>query len=320
MTHTVLVTDYDFPDLSIECDVFGDNVEIISAQATTEEDILDVAREVDVNALLTQYAPIGEQVFEKLPNLRAVGRYGIGVDTIDLNAATAHGVQVVNVPDYCEDEVSTHAFALLLSCERRTAFYDAHVKAGTWDWKEGQPIYRLRGRTLGLAGFGRIPQQLVEKARPFGFEMIAYDPYIDDSILEEYGVKRVDFEGLLKHSDVVSVHTPLNDETRGLFDAEAFAVMDDAAILINTSRGSVVDPIDLAEALESGELRGAGIDVLPEEPPNGLPLLNRNDVVLTPHVAWYSEESIDDLRQRVAADISRILRNQAPKNPINNPH
>lgn len=317
MTQTVLVTDYDFPDLSMERDVLEGIAEVVGARATSEEEVIDAAREVDPDALLNQYAQVGTRVFEELPSLRAVGRYGVGFDTIDLDAATANGVQVMNVPDYCEDEVSTHAFALLLSCVRRTAFYDSKIKAGTWDWKAGQPIHRLRGRTLGLAGFGKLPQQLAEKAEPFGFEVIVYDPYIDHTVCEEYGVERVEFEELLERSDAISVHTPLTDETRGLFDGEAFAIMNEDAVLINTSRGPVVDTDALATALDTGEIDGAGLDVLPEEPPEGSALLDRDDVVLTPHVAWYSEESIGDLRRETAADVGRVLRGETPKNPVN---
>lgn len=318
MTWTVLVTDYDFPDVSIERDRLTDaDIELVEAQARTESEVVDAVSEFEPDALLNQYAPITRDVLATAPNLRAVGRYGIGVDTIDLDAATEYGVVALNVPDYCLDEVPTHAMALILSVERRTALYTDEIESGTWDWTAGRPIYRLRGRTLGLAGFGKLPQHLVEKATAFGLEPIAYDPYVDADEMADHGVEKVTFEELVERSDIVSVHTPLTDETEELFDAEAFETMGDDAILVNTSRGAVVDIDALHDALVDGELRGAGLDVMPEEPPTDHPIMALDETVMTPHVAWYSEESIDDMRGTVAEDVLRVLRDEPPENPVN---
>lgn len=312
----VVVTDYNFSDLEIERDIFESiGAEVVGADADTDEEVIEAAEGAD--ALLDQYAPVGPAVFDAAPDLQVVGRYGIGVDTVDLDAATEHGVWVVNVPSYCEDEVSTHALSLLLACERRVARFDAAIDSGTWDWKLGRPIFRLRGRTLGLAGFGKIPQRLVEKVSGFGLNVIAYDPYVTAEELAEHGAEKVSFDKLLDRSDAVSVHTPLTDETHHLFDGDAFEAMDDDTVVVNTARGGVIDTDALAEALETGELRAAGLDVLPEEPPGDSPLVGHDDVVLTPHVSWYSEDSLVELRRTVAEDVARVLQGEEPENPVN---
>ncbi|MFU8869775.1 C-terminal binding protein [Natronococcus sp.] len=316
MTDTILVTDFDFPDLEIERGVLeGRDVDLVAADAETADGVIEAAREVEADALLVQYAPVDRDVLETL-DLAAVGRYGIGVDTVDLEAAAAEGVAVVNVPDYCEDEVPNHTIALLFSCVRKTALYDRTIAEGTWDWTVGAPIHRLAGKTLGFAAFGSIPRGIAERLSGFDLEFVAYDPHQSAAELAEHSVEKVSFDGLLERSDIVSVHTPLTEETRGLFDAEVFAAMADDAVLLNTARGAVVDDEALATALEDDELAAAGLDVLPEEPPENSPLVGRDDVVLTPHVAWYSEESIVELRETVTRDVLRVLDGDRPENPV----
>ncbi|MEM4781890.1 MAG: C-terminal binding protein [Halalkalicoccus sp.] len=294
MTDTILVTDADFPDLEPE---------------------RRLADEVGADALLVQYAPITRAVFEAL-DLAVVGRYGIGVDAVDLEAATDHGVPVVNVPDYCQDEVAEHTLALCLSCVRETARFDADVKRGAWDWTAGRPIHRLQGATVGFVGFGSIPERFVAKAAGFDFEYLAYDPYRSQAALAAAGVEGVGLRELLERSRVVSVHAPLTDETRGLLGREAFATMREDAVLINTARGELVDTAALSAALAAGEIAGAGIDVMAEEPPDESPLFDREEVVLTPHVAWYSEESIAALRETVTRDALAVLAGDEPTNPV----
>jgi D-3-phosphoglycerate dehydrogenase len=312
---TVAVTDYNFPDLSVERRELAGVADVVHAGATTPEEVVEAAE--GAHALLVQYAEITDEVLRELDDLAVVGRYGIGVDNVDVESATDRGVTVVNVPSYCEDEVAEHALALLLTCERRVVQFDDAVKDGRWDWKLGKPVFRLRGRTLGLAGFGKIPRRVVEKTGGLGLDYVAYDPYVDADEMAELGVEKVDFENLLARSDAISIHVPLTDETRNLFDADAFAAVDDDAVLVNTSRGKVVDDDALADALAAGKVRAAGLDVLPEEPPEESPLLDRDEVVLTPHVAWYSEDSIDDLRRTLARDVRRILHGEKPENPVN---
>ncbi|MDR5673825.1 C-terminal binding protein [Halalkaliarchaeum sp. AArc-GB] len=312
----ILVTDYNFPDLSIEQDLANRaGVELEGAQARSPEEIIEAAEGAD--GLLVQYGEVTEEVFEARPEIQVVGRYGIGVDSVDLDAATEHGVSVVNVPSYCLDEVSTHAMALILGCVRKVALFDREITGGTWDWNQGKPIHRLTEQTLGLAGFGEIPQTLARKAEAFGLDVIAYDPYLSAEEIAEHGARKVDFDELLAGSDVLSVHVPLTDETQELFDAAAFEQMRDHAFIVNTARGAVIDTGALAEALETGELAGAGLDVLPEEPPENSPLIDRDDVILTPHVAWYSEDSLAELRRTVTEDVIGVLNGDGPMNLVN---
>ncbi|MFB6256183.1 MAG: C-terminal binding protein, partial [Haloplanus sp.] len=313
MPDRIVVTDYDFPDLSVESRLVEDTpgVNLRGEYARTPEDVIDAAEGAD--ALLVQYAEITDAVFEALPDLRAVGRYGIGVDSIDLDAATAHGVPVVNVPDYCIEEVPTHTLALLLACVRKVPRYDRAIKGGEWDWTAGKPIRRLTGATLGLVGFGKLPRRLIELVEGFDLDVLVHDPYVDAAAVDAAGAEKVDLEELLDRSRYVSVHAPLTDETRGLIDAEALDRMRDDAILINTARGPLVDHEALATAIEAGDVAGAGLDVLPEEPPP-TPPLDHDAIVYTPHVAFYSEESEETMRRTVTEDVLGILDGAEPMN------
>lgn len=312
----ILVTDYNFPDVSIEEELVSDaGMTLETAQAKSPEEIIEVAD--DAEGLIVQYADVTEAVFEALPDLQVVGRYGIGVDSIDIESATRHGVSIVNVPTYCLDEVSTHAMALILGCVRKIPLFDREIKTGTWDWTQGKPMHRLGQQTLGLAGFGKIPQRLAKKAASFDLDVIAYDPYLEKEEIEEKGAKKVDFDELLSTSDILSVHVPLTDETHQLFDPDAFEKMQAHAYIINTARGAVIDIDALTDALDAGELAGAGLDVLPEEPPESSELLDREDVIFTPHVAWYSEESQEELRTTVTEDVIRVLNGKEPENLVN---
>lgn len=312
----IVVTDYNFPDLALESALAEEaDIELVGKQARSPDEVIEAAAGAD--GLLVQYAEITDAVFEALDDLQAVGRYGIGVDSVDLESASDHGVQVVNVPDYCFAEVSTHAMALLLACTRKIAAFDRQIKGGTWDWTQGRSIHRLTDQTLGLAGFGDIPRTLTRKAKAFGLEVIAYDPYLASEEIQAHGARKVGFDDLLADSDLISVHTPLTEETRHLFDEAAFKAMNDHVYIINTARGAIIDTDALEQALETDEIAGAGLDVLPTEPPGSSPLIERNDVVLTPHVAWYSEDSLDELRRRVTEDVIRILEGREPENLVN---
>ena len=275
----------------------------------------------DADGWIIQYlSPIGEKVFGACKRLKVVGRLGIGYDVIDVPAATRHNVVATNVPSYCEDEVSDHAMALLLSCARRTALYSRAVRDGAWDWKVGQPILRLRGLTPRAGRVRKIPRALAPKARAFGLDVIAFDPYLKPEQAEKEGVELVDFDALLRRSDFLSVHCPLTAETKGLFGREAFARMKRTAVLVNTARGGIVDTAALAEALKSGKLGGAGLDVLPQEPPAPSEALRTLDnVVLTPHVAWYSEQSIVDLQAAVTRNVCMVCSGKKPALAILNP-
>jgi D-3-phosphoglycerate dehydrogenase len=239
------------------------------------------------------------------------------VDNVDLAAATSAGIVVTRVPDYCIDEVSDHTLALLLALARKIPFANAQVHAGRWEMPAVVPIHRLRGLVLGLAGFGKIPQLVAPKAKSFGLRVVAHDPYVPAEIFTRAGVEAVDFAQLLKISDFVSVHTPLLPETRGLFGADAFRQMKPTAYLINTARGPIVDELALARALNAGQLAGAALDVMAQEPPVNSPLVGRANVILTPHTSFYSEESLVDLQVKAAEEVTRVLTGQAPRNPVN---
>lgn len=293
-----------------------DQVEILEAAGAsletldekTEDAVAAAVRGAD-GIIVDAATPVTRRVVEGTDTLEVVGRAGVGVDNIDVEAAADNGVTVVNVPDYSLEEVSTHAFALLLACNRAITQYDRAVRTGTWDWRTGRPLDRFSDGTLGLAGFGGIARRLAAKLRTFGVDVIAMDPYVDASAMRDYGVEKVTFDGLLERSDYLSVHVPLYDETQHMFSVDEFERLPDDCIVINTSRGPVVDEAALAEALETGEIARAGLDVLESEPPAPEnPLLERDDVVVTPHTAWYSRASQEDLSEGVARAVAAVLR------------
>lgn len=316
MSYRIAISQADFPDADTERSVF-DNIDttVVVGHATSEDELIELAESAD--ALIVQYAEVSERVLDELENLVVVSRYGIGVDNVDIEAATERGIAVTNVPSYCEEEVATHTLALLLSVVRKTAQYTAAIKDGTWDWKVARPIQPLVGKTVGFVAYGKIPRTVTELGSGFDFEYLVYDPYVEEEELTDTPVKKVSFETLLKHSDVVSIHAPLVDETRNLFDAEAFERMRDEAVLVNTARGPIVDEDALYDALTSGELAGAGLDVMANEPVTSSPLFDLDSVVVTPHVAWYSERSIDELRRKAAKNVLAVLNEEDPHGQVN---
>jgi D-3-phosphoglycerate dehydrogenase len=221
------------------------------------------------------------------------------------------------VPDYCIDEVSDHTLALLLALVRKIPFANSRAHAGRWEMSAVVPVHRLRGRILGLVGFGRIPQLVAPKAKAFGLTVVTCDPYVPQEVTTTAGVERVDFAELVRVSDYVSIHTPLMPETQGLFNADVFRNMKPTAYLINTARGPIVDEAALVRALDAGQLAGAALDVLSQEPPSASPLLGRDNVILTPHMSFYSVESLVELQTKAAEEVSRVLKGQAPRNPVN---
>ncbi len=314
---TVLITDYNYPDLAIEREALAQwDATVTSAQCATPQAVLTAGKDAD--ALISQYAPITQEVVRGLTRCRAVGRYGIGVDNIDVPAATERGIAVINVPSYCEDEVSDHALAMLLAWARRVPHYAQEVRTGVWDWKTGRPIRRLRGQVLGLLGFGKIARLLAAKAKALGLVAIAHDPYLPVETFAQAEVEQAGFDDLLSRSDFLSVHVPAMPTTHHLVGRAALSKMKPTACLINTSRGAVVDEAALIEALERGGLAGACLDVTEREPPaTGSRLLQLPNVLLSPHVAWYSDESLIELRHKVADDVGRALSGFLPHGLVN---
>jgi len=312
----VAVADSVFPNLDPAREVLSAiGAELRLAPEPTPGGILGVAAGAD--ALLVTYARITAEMIGQMPRCRVISRFGIGVDNVDIEAATAAGIVVTRVPDYCLDEVSDHALALLLALARKIPFANARVQAGRWEMPAVVPLHRLRGSVLGLVGFGRIPQLVAPKAQAFGFRVVAFDPYVPAEVFARAGVASVDFAELLKVSDFVSIHCPLSPETRGLFGADAFRRMKPSAGVVNTARGPIVDEAALAVALDRGQLAGAALDVMSEEPPVNSPLLGRDNVVLTPHVSFYSEESLVELQTKAAQEVVAVLSGRAPRNAVN---
>ena len=302
----VAVADSVFPNLDLARAVVARaGADLRLASRPTPEGIVAAAREAD--ALLVTYAKITGPMIREMKKCRIISRFGIGVDNVDIEAATNAGIVVTKVPDYCIDEVSDHAMALLLSLVRKIPFASARAHAGRWEMPAVTPIHRLRGTVLGLVGFGRIPQLVAPKAKAFGIRVVASDPYVPKAVMEQVGVGKVEFADLLKISDYVSIHSPLLPETHHLFSTAVFNQMKPGALIVNTSRGPVVDEAALAAAL----------DVLEQEPPVSSPLFGRDNVILTPHTSFYSVESLEELQTKAAEEVVRVLSGQPPRNPVN---
>jgi D-3-phosphoglycerate dehydrogenase / 2-oxoglutarate reductase len=312
----VAVADSVFPNLDPAREVLSAiDAELQLAAEPKPEAILALAHDAD--AVLVTYAKITGDMIRQMSRCRIISRFGIGVDNVDLEVATAQGIVVTKVPDYCIDEVSDHAMALLLSAVRKIPLANRQVHGGEWRMPAVVPIHRLRDRVLGLVGFGRIPQLVAPKARAFGLRIVAYDPYVPDEVCENADVAKVDFPSLLRISDYVSIHSPLVPETRGLFNADAFRQMKPTAYLINTARGPIIDEAALAAALDAKQIAGAAVDVMTSEPPVGSPLVGRDDVIITPHTSFYSEESLIELQTKAAQEVVRVLTGQPVRNPVN---
>jgi D-3-phosphoglycerate dehydrogenase / 2-oxoglutarate reductase len=312
----VAVADSVFPNLDLARAVVSRaGAELRLASQPTPEGIVAAAKEAD--ALLVTYAKINADMIREMKRCKIISRFGIGVDNVDIEAATRQGIVVTKVPDYCIDEVSDHAMALLLSLVRKIPFSSARAHAGRWEMPAVTPIHRLRGTVLGLVGFGRIPQLVAPKAKAFGMRVMAYDPYVPLNVMEQAGVGRLEFPELLKISDYISIHSPLLPETHHLFSDEVFRQMKPGALIVNTSRGPVVDEAALARALDAKQLAGAALDVLEQEPPVNSPLFGRDNVILTPHTSFYSVESLEELQTKAAEEVVRVLSGQPPRNPVN---
>lgn len=315
----VVVTDWEFEDLRYEEAVLNQSshIELIAADCRTEDEVIYTCKDAD--GIINQYAPLSKKVMDALENCKVITRYGVGVNTINIKAATEKGICVANVPDYCMDEVSDHALALILAWVRKVVVANDQVKKGNWDFKVTRPIYRLRDKTLGLVGFGRIPQALAKKAKQFGFHIIAFDPYFPAVEATEKGITLVSLDTLAEQSDIISVHAPLTPATKGMLGKELFARMKKTPLIINTSRGPVIDEDALLESLKRGVVSGAALDVMTEEPINKEhPFLTMDNVILTPHVAWYSEEAEAEMRTKAAMGIMDVLINiKYPKYLVN---
>jgi D-3-phosphoglycerate dehydrogenase len=285
------------------------------AKSTGAEDILTVAHDAD--AILVTYAKLPRDLIMQLTRCKAIGRFGLGVDNIDLPACKEKGIAVNYVPDYCIREVSDHAMAMLLALIRKIPLSNKTVQAGRWEMPVVVPIRRIEGTVLGLIGFGNIPRLVAPKAKAFGMKVVAYDPFAKPDLFKQAGVEGADLDTLLKASDYISVHAPLTPQTRGLVNAEAFGKMKKGAYIVNTARGPLIDEAALIAALDSGHLGGAALDVVAVEPlTKDSPLLGRDNVIVTPHTAFYSIEALDELQSKCASDVARVLSGEKAVYPI----
>lgn len=314
----ILVTDYVWPNLDVEKGVLDEiGAELVSAPDGEEETLAQLAK--GCSGILTCWAQTTRRVIEAaLPNLKVIVRYGVGLDNIDVAFATAQGIPVANVPDYCFVDVAEQTMALLLGLSHKVARFDRLVRGGIWDIQTGLPLRRLTGQVLGVVGFGQIAREVIPRAQAFGLSVIAHSRSLTSEQAQEYGVAAVDLDTLLRTSDFVSLHCPSTEETRGMIDADALAKMKPTACLINTSRGDIIDEAALLAALENEAIAGAALDVRCQEPPGENDrLIQMERVIHSPHSAFYSQESLVELQEKAAWEARRVLSGEEPVHLVN---
>jgi D-3-phosphoglycerate dehydrogenase len=318
VSHAVLVTDYAWSSLDIEREILGAvDAELIVAESGDEAELVELAP--PAAAILTNWKHVPVGALDVAPDCMLVSRYGVGVDNIPVAHATSLGILVTNVPDFCVEEVSDHALALLLACARRVVPFARAAREGTWDLLGRAPgLPRLREQTLGLVGYGNIARTLVPKARGLGLRVLVYTPRLEPGPLGTGVEATNDLERLLGESDYVSIHAPATPETQGLIGETQLRQMKPSAYLINTSRGALVDEDALLRALTEGRLAGAALDVLAQEPPApDHPLLALDNVIVTPHAGFYSDASIAELQTKAARNVATVLRGELPETIVN---
>jgi len=308
----VVITDAEYPSFDIEKKVLSKiNVELVKFQCKTEEELIKNCKDAD--AILNQYAKITPKVIEKLKYVKIIARYGIGVDNVNLKAATKKGIFVTNVVyDICD--VADHTITLMLALTRKLFFINKSVKKIEWDWKKFHPINRIKGKTVGIIGLGRVGRQVAKRINCFDVKILACDPYVLPDAFKKYNAKSVDLDTLLKQSDFVTIHVPLNDETRHLISKNQFKIMKNSAILINAARGGIVDEKALYEAILEKQIAGAGLDVFGSEPvdsDNRFLLLD--NVTVTPHAGGSTFDAEIHQSMMIAEDIEKYLNKKKPK-------
>jgi D-3-phosphoglycerate dehydrogenase len=310
----VVITESYHPTLDNELDELKEiDAELILKQCKTEDEVIEATRDAD--GVMVQHAKITRKVIQQLEKCQIIARYGVGYDNVDVKAATEKGIMVSNVPDYCVDEVSSHAIALLMTLSRKIVLLNNSVKTGKWTYLVAEPVYQLTGKTLGIVGLGRIGTAAAKKGLGLGLKVNVYDPYVSKSELD---VKFVSLSTLLGTSDFVSLHCPLTDETYHIFSREEFKKMKNSAFLINTARGPVIDEKALYDALKNGQIAGAAVDVTEPEPPSpDNPLLALDNYIITPHTAWYSEESQVQLQRETTRAVVAVLKGGKPRSLVN---
>ncbi len=321
--YKVYISDFDYPDNEVEKSVLEPiGAEVIGLQCKSGKGLAEQAHDADI--ILQQYAKIYRGTIEKLKQCKAICRYGIGVDIVDVKAAYEHGMVVTNVMDYCLDEVADHDITMGFMMLRRIPMWAKATRQGEWHWNSsGGKLLRFRDLTWGLIGFGRIAQNIARKLPIFGFKVIAYDPHVSSSYMNSCGVQKVTREELTKRSDLVNVMCPANPQTHHLIDEAALKAMKKDAVLINCSRGPVVDNAALYRALSEGWIASAGLDDVEEEPakldnwsPDDNPLFGLDNCVITPHSAYVSEDSLKECRRIAAENAKAVLLGETPPNLV----
>jgi D-3-phosphoglycerate dehydrogenase / 2-oxoglutarate reductase len=313
----VVITDHAWPDLSIETNIFSPlGIRLTAAQCRTQTDIIKIAAQADaVNAI---YSPITQPVVEALAKCKIISMSASGCDTIDIDSVTDAGILLVNCPDYCIEEVADHTMAMLLSCARGIFLFDRRLKENIWDYRSAGNLDRIRNATLGLVGFGRVARAVAKRAAVFGMKILATDPNTSASAPQGLKVDMTPLEELLSSADYVAVHTPLTKTTKHLISQNEFRCMKNSAFILNTSQGGVIDEQALYNALIDGTIRGAAIDVLEKEPPDfNTPLLNLDNVLVTPHAAFYSKDALEEVRTRSANAIVDVFNGILPDHIVN---
>ncbi len=291
--------------------------DIITVKSQAAPDLMKAC--ADADGIIVNLAPITAEVIGAMTKCKVISRYGVGYDNVDVKAATAKGIWVANVPDYCGEDVSDQALALLMSCVRKVALRDRQVRAGTWNIGSAGPQWRLQGKTLVLFGFGQIARILHRKLAGFQLgRVLVVDPFVDAETIRAAGAEKSDWDTALAEGDFLSIHMPLNDKTRGLFNEAVFKKMKRTAIIVNTSRGPIIDETALYKALQEGWINSAGLDVFEKEPINqDNPLLTLDNITVSGHTGWYTEESQTELKRKAAENVRDTLSNGKPKYPVN---
>ena len=311
-------------ELELVAAVTDIDINLLGRASTTEDELIRRRPDADAMLVSTREA-ITRRVLENIPRVKVISRYGVGLDNVDLDAAADVGIVVTHYPGYCTPEVADHALAMILALNRRIVEQDRSLREGAWV-EHGPatrrilrgPIQPLREQTLGIVGFGRIGQAVAQRAKPFGLTIIAADPYLDPETVRAAGAQPVTLQELLRRADIVTLHTPLTPETRGMIDAAALALMKPTAVIVNTSRGPIIDLPALARALEDGKIAGAALDVVDPEPlPAEAPFYRMPNVILTPHSAYYSERSVDVVRRETLHEALQVLRGKRPRTVAN---
>lgn len=316
--YKIVVTDDRFGDYADENSV----LESIDSKAeihnfADETEAIDVLGDAD--GVLVNLFPLTAAIIKQMKKCKVITRYGVGVDNVDLDAATEYGIQVTNVPDYCYEEVSDQALALLLGIIRKITYKDRNIRQGKWHLHNDKPCYKIKGNVLGIIGYGSIGRTFHRKAAGLGFSrVLVYDPYVPEKYAAPFGAEKVDLEYLLKGSDYISVHAALNNETRGLIDKKAIQSMKQGVMVVNTARGPIFNRQDLIDGLNSGKIGGAGLDVFETEPlPKNSDFFSLDNVILSDHAGFYSVDSIIELKTKAARNIVEILTGKQPTYPVN---